>query len=527
MRFRDKFWVAGAARQYCPSVGAAPSQEVVEPLASGAADFDTSRTSLEKRSAIRRKSVLVNRLECNWLGQCICRIARRLGFVVRAWRSITESASCTCRVADGTGLVSGTRATLSVFQRGAWEHCVAMLLVLATFGSTFAQNWDRFRGPNGAGLGEASGVPTEWQAENIIWRKALPGIGHSSPVVWGERLFVMSANAETGQQIVEAYDALGGERLWQTAFDGPTYGMHARNSFASSTPAVDEQHVYAMWLGSEGVTLTALTHDGEEVWRRVVGPFVEVHGFGKSPVVVDEMVIVANDSEAESAVVAFDRTTGDERWRIARPSGTTAFATPCLFDAPDGRKLLATASTAAGITLIDVEAGQVAYQTDPGALPVRCVASPVVGQGLVLASCGDGGSGKLLLAVKPGEGAHLDEVYRLRERVPQVPTPLVAGELLFLWHDRGIVSCFDVATGKLHWRERIGGDYSSSPVLVDGRLFGISYDGEVIVLAAGTKYRLLARNQLGEATRATPAVAHNRMYLRTEKSLMCIGAKEP
>ena len=141
--------------------------------------------------------------------------------------------------------------------------------------------------------------------------------------------------------------------LWEKHFDAGSYHINGLNSYASSTPAVDADHIYLLWLKDGRVKLTALTHDGNEVWHRDIGPFEEKHGFGKSPIVVDDLVYVANDSEAESAVVALDRKTGEVRWHVPRESGTTAFATPCLFDPSAKDKLLLTVSTASGLTAIE------------------------------------------------------------------------------------------------------------------------------------------------------------------------------
>jgi len=157
-------------------------------------------------------------------------------------------------------------------------------------------------------------------------------------------------------------------------------------------------------------------------------------------------------------------------------------------------------------------------------LPDRCVSSPIASAGLIMVSCGSGNNGVHLIAVRPGSsGKPPQEVYRLRQGVPNIPTPVVAGDLMFLWHDRGTVSCLDVATGKTHWRQRIGGQYHSSPVRIGDRIFGLSKVGEVVVLAAAKEFKLLAKNQLDEPAQATPAVADNRLYYRTESSLFCIG----
>lgn len=400
---------------------------------------------------------------------------------------------------------------------------IASLLLIGGTGAS-ASDWDRFRGPNGAGQSDGAGIPTEWKPENFLWRKSLPGVGHSSPIISNKRLYITSGDEKTGQQIIQAYDSLNGKLLWERRADAGTYDINNLNSFASSTPAADARHVYILWLANGRVFLTAWTHDGQQAWQRDVGSFSEEHGFGKSPVVVDDIVYVANDSEATSAIMALDATSGEPRWQIPRASGTTPFATPCLLDPLARRKQLLTLSTAEGLSAIDLASGQVAWQGLKKDLPLRCVASPIVAHGLVFVECGQGGSGKVLIAARPGdENNGPQEVYRIDKNVPNVPTPVAANDLLFLWQDRGVVSCHDVATGKQHWRNRVGGDFHSSPIRIGDRILAASRNGEVVILAADIDFQLLARNDLKEPCHATPAVADNRLYIRTESTLFCIG----
>jgi outer membrane protein assembly factor BamB len=396
--------------------------------------------------------------------------------------------------------------------------------LLFSSSSSSGANWDRFRGPNGAGQSDDARIPTKWEPRNFLWKQSLSNIGHSSPVIWGNQLFLTCGDTKTGAQIVSAYDIRSGAPLWEKKFDAGSYHMNSLNSYASSTPSVDADHIYLMWLKDGRITLAALTHDGNEVWRTDIGPFKEQHGFGKSPIVVDDLVYVANDSQADSSIIAVDRKTGKSRWQLPRESGITAFATPCLYDPSAKEKLLITASTASGLAAINAVTGKVAWQGLTDTLTERCVSSPIVAAGMVFVSCGQGGNGKVLVAARPGEGGQPPtEVYRLEQMIPNVPTPVVAGDLLFLWADRGVVSCYDLATGNKNWRERVGGNYHSSPIRVGDRIFGISKDGEVVVLAADRKYQVLARNSLDEPCSATPAVVNGKMYLRTQSTLMCVG----
>jgi outer membrane protein assembly factor BamB len=389
---------------------------------------------------------------------------------------------------------------------------------------TNAENWDRFRGPNGAGQSDATGIPSQWKPENILWRQPLANVGHSSPVVWDDRLFLLSAENETGTQIVHAFDAITGEPIWERRMEAGVHPFNGLNSMASSTPAVDAEHLYVMWLADGRVRLAAFTHDGEEAWQRDIGAFKEEHGFGKSPVVVDGVVWVANDNDGESAIVAVDGKTGDTRYTIPRPSGTTPFASPCLLDPAAPNKLLLTLSTASGLSAIDPETGKVAWQGLNEQIPLRTVASPIVAGGMVIVACGQGGNGKWLVAARPGDAIHEpQEMYRLDKNVPNVPTPVVAGDLLFLWHDRGVVSCHEVATGKQIWRERVGGDFHSSPIRIGERIMGVSRQGEAIVMAADRKFELLGRNNVDDLVVATPAVSNNRLYIRGESAVVCIG----
>jgi outer membrane protein assembly factor BamB len=423
---------------------------------------------------------------------------------------------------------------LGDFARNIQKVCVmkriaevlALLLVASPAVVVQAENWERFRGPNGAGQADEIAIPSEWAADDYLWRQELPGAGHSSPVIWDGRVFVTSGDPATGEQIVMAFDAASGEKAWEKRFASGTHEMHADNSYATSTPAVDAEQLYFLSLDSNRVWLKALTHEGDEVWQRQIGELDEKHGYGTSPIVVGDVVFVVNETDdpKQSAVVGVDRKSGEVRWTVPRGTGKTSYATPFVMQAANGRELVVMSSMGTGVTAYDPATGKIEWQVLEQDLPDRCVSSPIVAGGNVIVSCGSGNNGMHLIALRPGvNGAPPEEVYRLRQGVPNIPTPVVAGDLLFLWHDRGTVACFDAATGDQKWRNRVGGHFHSSPVRIGERIFGVSKTGEVVVIAAGDEFELLGRSMLDDTCQATPAVADGRIVFRTETGLVCVG----
>lgn len=402
------------------------------------------------------------------------------------------------------------------------------LAVFAPLASLRADdNWPRFRGPNGLGIIEEISFPTQWTADDYLWRRDLPGVGHSSPVIWRGKLFVTSADPQTAELFVTALDAAMGEGMWELPFPSRPYSIHGANSYASSTPAVDDKHVYVLHAMPESVLVLAITHDGEEAWRKEFPPFEENHGFGISPMVVDDLVVFACDHRGASFAAALDAATGETRWRIERRSGKAAYATPCLWQAADGSRQLILCSMAEGMVGVAPEDGRVLWQLSD-VFTNRCTNSPVVAGGLVVCSSGAGGNGDSMVAVRPGDGANVpaEVVHRWTKAMPQSVTPVACDGLLFIWHDRGVVSCRDLTTGEQLWLERIGGTYYGSPICVGGRLYGMSDTGEVVVLAADREFAELGRVDLGEPTNATPAVSGDKMYLRGTRSLACLPAEK-
>jgi outer membrane protein assembly factor BamB len=391
-----------------------------------------------------------------------------------------------------------------------------------------AQEWTRFRGPNSSGLGSAN-LPVRWTEKDFAWKVPLPGRGHSAPVLWGRRIFVTSGDDKTGLRHLVCLDAREGKQLWQKDFPGPVSGKHQDNSFASATPAVDERRVYVSWANAREYLVIALDHDGKQKWRVDLGPFRSGHGFGASPIVHEDLLIVPNDQDGDSSAIALDCATGKPRWKLPRKS-KSSFATPCIYK-PQGKPAeVIFCSYEHGLTAVDPASGKINWESDifaKGHMETT-IASPIVAGDFILGTCGWLGVNYETVAVRPYSGAakKTDTVYRMEKVAPLVPTPLVKDDLLFLWNDRGVVTCASVKTGAIFWKERVPGSYYGSPVCAAGKLYCMSREGDVVVLAAARKFQHLARNPLGEGSHSTPAIAGGTMYLRTFSHLIALGKSE-
>jgi outer membrane protein assembly factor BamB len=408
-----------------------------------------------------------------------------------------------------------------------YRYSLALLWVLVSITSGSGQEWTRFRGPNGSGISAAKTIPAKWTEQDINWKLALPGPGHSSPVLWGDKIYLTSGDDQTNQFCVLCISASQGRILWQKAYPLKPYHKNGFNTVASGTPAVDEQRVYVCWSMPERLTLMALDHAGNAVWDKDLGPYVGQHGGGNSPIICQDLVVLANEQDGQSFLIAVDPATGQTRWKTPRKANVACYATPCVYQPKDGKAELVFASRAHGIYGVEPENGKVLWEL-ADAFDKRVVSSPIVADGLIIGTCGSGEGGIYLVAARPGQPStnqKAELAYAIRKSAPYVPTSVCIGNRLFLWGDDGVVSCVQAATGELVWQERLGKHFFSSPVCVDGRLFGVSTTGDVMVVEASDRFKLLATNPLGETTHSTPAVAGGRMYIHTSKHLVSIGGR--
>ncbi|MFN0197693.1 MAG: PQQ-binding-like beta-propeller repeat protein [Planctomycetaceae bacterium] len=413
-----------------------------------------------------------------------------------------------------------------------YRATVLVVLVFSAQIELSGQEWTRFRGPNGTGESEATTVPATWTEDDYNWKIELPGVGNSSPVVWGNRLFLLSADPKTALRYVLCFDADTGEKLWSREFPSTPHQLHSFSSYASSTPTVDEDHVYVAWSSPENAILMALTHAGDIVWEKPLGPWHGQHGFGTSPMLFEDLVFLANFQELhddergtdavppESFLLAFDRKTGDERWRLPRVKDNLSYSVPAIFYPKEGSPQLVNTSTGSGMYALDPHTGKELWSIV--VFDKRTISSPLVKGDLIFGNTGSGGGGNYLSAVR-SDGKRAEIAYKIETQAPYVPSAVARGDLLLLLSDAGIVTLVDISTGKEHWQKRIGGNYHGSPVRVADKFYCMSAEGDVVVLEAEKTFNELGRMSLGEGTRSVPAIARGQMYIRTFSHLMSIG----
>jgi outer membrane protein assembly factor BamB len=386
-------------------------------------------------------------------------------------------------------------------------------------------DWTSFRGPNGSGIGVATNIPDAWSEADYQWKTSLPGRGSSSPVIQGNHVYVTSGDEDTAKRFILCLNTTNGSVLWQREYGSRTFRKNRDNTYATSTPAVDASHVYVYWSTPDEITLIALNPEGQEAWHRNLGPYVSQHGSGASPMVFQDLVIVNNDQEGKSSLLALNASNGAIRWQVERHTSKAAYATPCVYQPNQGPAELIFASSAHGFTSLNPINGRLNWEFT-NAFPARVVASPVVASGLVIGTCGEGGVGQRLVAVVPGSNQSEPRLsYELKKSIPYVPTPVVHNDKLYLWGDNGLVACHRADNGERLWQEKIPDSFYGSPVWINERLYCLSKTGVLYVLGLGTSPKLLATIPLGESSSATPAIANGILYLRTEAHLFAIGGQ--
>lgn len=393
-----------------------------------------------------------------------------------------------------------------------------------------AQEWTQFRGKSGQGIADAPKLPATFSKKNVLWRVPTGGSGHSSPVLWGKRLFLTRIGQRSGSRLVVCYDAETGVELWSRNCTFDTYRQHKLNSFASSTPAVDADGIHILWSSGGNLFSLALDHDGEQLWRRKLGAFRAQHGSGASPILHGDHVIVANENEGdESFLMALDKKTGKTAWRIERKltRRRASYCCPVVYQGPDQEPLILFASQPHGLTAVDPKAGKVRWECNVQ-FTERCVATPCLVGNLAFLSAGSGGGGheSAFVLLPNGEDIVPRVDHRMRKAIPYVPCALALDGRMFTFSDGGVASCLQGKDGSLVWRQRLEGSFFSSPVSNGKVIYIPTKAGVLYSLGTGKKFKELGQFDLGAPTFSTPAIVDNTMYVRTEAELIALGGKK-
>jgi len=399
-----------------------------------------------------------------------------------------------------------------------------------------ASNWPRFRGPNGTGNADDRTIPIQWTDNNILWKVELPGPGNSSPVVWNGRLFVQSTSKDGSERMLLCLDVKNGLTHWVQKMPGKAVKVHQFNTLASASPGVDAERVYAVFWDGARQIMSAFTHDGTKVWTRDLGTFKSEHGAGASPIPIGDKVYLNNDQDGKAELLCLEGKTGNVVWSVHRPFHRACYSSPLLRTFADGRKPELVVVSTKGITGYDPDSGAQHWNWEwdfKTKLLLRTVASPIYEHGIVFATSGDNPTGpRHMVAVRPGDNSP-SLVWENLKDFPYMSTMVAHGKHLYFVNDKGTAGCYEAETGQCAWfmREdavghRLEGDFTSSPVVIDGKVYATNQEGDVYVFSANpASFQLLAKNSLGEPVFSTPAVADERLFIRGKQHLFCIGKR--
>ncbi len=407
---------------------------------------------------------------------------------------------------------------------------VFLTIVFSSSVLSYGADWPQFRGPTGDGISTASDIPIEWSStEHVAWKQAIPGVGWSSPVVSNGRLYLTTAVGEDEQPIslrTLCVDATDGHIIWDTEVFRPDNAVakekHSKNSMASPTPIVDGDRLY-VHFGHMGTG--ALDLDGNVVWRQTSLKYHPRHGNGGSPVLIGDRLVFSCDGMEDPFVAALDRGTGGVKWKTPRNTSalkTFSFSTPVVIEI-DGKQQVVIPGSGF-VAAYDPADGHEIWRVRYGE-GYSVVPRPVFADGLLYVASGF--DRPVLYAIDPkgaeGDVTDTHVVWTCEKGAPLTPSVLVVGDELYFVSDRGVATCADARTGKVHWTKRLGGDYSASPVFAEGRIYFQSEDGVTTVVQAAKDFQSLATNDLEERTLASPALVDGTIFLRSEANLWRIG----
>lgn len=400
--------------------------------------------------------------------------------------------------------------------------CSVIAFIIALSYPASAENWPMWRGPRGDGTSLEKNVPTQWSGtQNVAWKTPIPGKGHASPVVWNDRLFLVTANQQQKQRMLLCLDRSDGRILWQrVVLEAPLEPLNSLNSYASSTPATDGARVYVSFLDRDQMFIAAYDFEGKSVWTTHPGAFASKHGYCSSPVLWKDTVIVNGDHDGSSYIVALDRATGRPVWKTPRPNQTRSYCTPLIGEMAGRNQLVLSGSKC--VTGYDPDTGELRWIIDGPT--EQFVASLVYNGELLFMTCGY--PDHFIQAIRPegtGNVTKTHVAWQKDKDCSYVPSPIVVGPYFLLVSDTGVATCFEAASGRSLWRERLGPHYSASLVAANGLAYFLSDKGVMTIVRPGPKLEIVARNELDEETYASPALSAGQIFLRGISHLCCIG----
>ena len=388
-------------------------------------------------------------------------------------------------------------------------------------------DWPWWRGPLRNGVSQSDPPPPlEWDdSKNVLWKTPIPGRGHSSPIVAGQQVVLTTADDEA--QYVLSFNAATGKQQWvrEVHRGGFPTKSNKKSSHASSTPACDGRQIYVNFMQDGAVYTTALSRTGEILWQVKISDYVVHQGYGSSPALYNDLVIVSADNKAGGAIVALDRADGSVVWRRPRPKMPNYPSPVILYTAGREQLLLIGCEL---VTSLDPTTGQELWET--AGATTECVTSTVTNGDLIYSS--GGYPNNHIAAVRADGSGKL--VWDNTVRV-YVPSMLISGNHLYAVTDAGVAICFDSATGRQMWKRRLGGVFSSSPVLAGDRIYATNEEGTTYIFrATADRFERLAENQLGHDVFATPAICRGRLFTRValrdgdqrREMLVCIGERD-
>ena len=419
---------------------------------------------------------------------------------------------------------------------------LSILFCVSLSGSILAENWPCWRGPRGDGTSAEIQIPVAWNGETgegIAWKVEIPGKGHSSPIVWGDVIFLTSCLEDSHERMLLCLNRKDGSIRWKSSVAvSPLETKHELNSFASGTPATDGQTVYVTFLVAGGhevpapnvgtprpvtpgtLLVAAYDMNGQKLWSAEPGEFTSVHGFCSSPVIYRNLLIVNGDHDGDSWVAALSRESGKLIWKVPREHKTRSYCTPLIRTIDGKDQMVMTGSKR--IVSLDPLTGSTIWLIEG---PTEQFVSSMVYDGKMFYMTA-GFPTHHVMAIRPdgsGDVTHTHVAWHSEEAKCYVPSPILVEDRLMVADDRGTVNCFDTSNGIRLWQERLGNHYSGSLVTANGLAYFPADDGIMAVVRPGVQMEVLHRNPLGEYSYASPAISSGQIFIRGEHHLFAIG----